>query len=304
MKIEHLTQFLEIVKAGSISKASQNLFVSHQHLSRIIVALEDEFQCQLLRRTSTGIALTSHGESFVRYAKDILAKYQEMQRFFHYESLPAVQDETHLQGHCHIFIPYFFSIFLTDFFQAFKNTYPDIDLQCSENPTKLPSDEFYGTIYAILGDTSKLQNIYDGKYVKHYIGTSETKICINRAMPLANESIITKEALLAQTSTLFPQNSDFQKNLGSKNILFSSSNIYQHLDSVKKNQSICILPSYTEEKLAELYPDITLRPFEQKMIVPIYMIYDSSTELSDVEKAVMRFWVQYMLKINPPEKLL
>ncbi len=304
MKIEHLTQFLEIVTAGSISKASQNLYVSHQHLSRIIHALEEELQCQLLNRTSTGITLTSHGESFVTYAKQILDKYHEMQRFFHYESLPAIQDETHLQGHCHIFIPYFFSIFLTDFFQAFKNTYPDIDLQCSENPTSLPANEFYGAIYAILGDASNLQNIYNGNYTKHYIGTSETKICINRAMPLANEAIITKEAVLAQTSTLFPQNSDFQKNLGSKNILFSSSNIYQHLDSVRKNQSVCILPSYTEEKLTELYPDITLRPFEKKMIVPIYIIYDNATELSDAEKAVMRFWVQYMQKINPPEKLL
>ena len=97
MKIEHLYQFLVIVEAGSISKAAQNLFVSQQHLSRIVTALENDLQCQLLIRTSTGVSLTSHGKTFAQYAKKILDDYREMRSFFYYETLPEVLYDKNIQ---------------------------------------------------------------------------------------------------------------------------------------------------------------------------------------------------------------
>ena len=185
MKIEHLYQFLVIAETGSISKAAQNLFVSQQHLSRIVSSLEETLQCPLLVRNSTGIKLTSYGISFLKYAKKILEDYNEMQTFFYYETLPVAECSKNLEGTCHISIPYFFSLFLNDFISELKTTYPNIELQCSEHTADGPENNCLAKIYLVLGDHFISNELLSLKYRKHLIGNTQTSVCVNSNSPLA-----------------------------------------------------------------------------------------------------------------------
>lgn len=73
--------FFEVIKAGSISSAAQNLYVTQPALSRRIKALEDELGYSLFSRKKgqRNIELTAKGEAFVSIAQKWLSIWQEAQ---------------------------------------------------------------------------------------------------------------------------------------------------------------------------------------------------------------------------------
>ena len=112
MKIEHLYYFLVIANTKSINKAARKLFVSQQHLSRIVNTLEEDLHIKLLNRTSTGIELTEKGKVFTQFAEKIVNDYREMQSYFYLDALPALDENKEVHGSCQIAFPFFFSMFL------------------------------------------------------------------------------------------------------------------------------------------------------------------------------------------------
>ena len=73
MKLQNIQYLLEIEKAGSINKASKNLFISQPRLSSIIKEMEDEIGIPLFIRSKTGVAVTPQGHEFLLQAKSILS---------------------------------------------------------------------------------------------------------------------------------------------------------------------------------------------------------------------------------------
>ena len=71
--------FFEVIKAGSISSAAQNLYVTQPALSRRIKTLEDELGYSLFSRKKgqRNIELTGKGEAFVSIAQKWLSIWQE-----------------------------------------------------------------------------------------------------------------------------------------------------------------------------------------------------------------------------------
>lgn len=82
MKTEHIKYFLEVVKQGSINKASENLCINHQHLGKIITALEDEIGGKLLERNRVGICCNTFGHQAVALMKQINSLYDELTNLF------------------------------------------------------------------------------------------------------------------------------------------------------------------------------------------------------------------------------
>lgn len=80
MKLDHFAYFLAIVEEGSISHASEKLFMSHQKLSAIVKRMEEEAGCQLFVRRHAGVELTPYGEAFVRAARTALGAYERFKR--------------------------------------------------------------------------------------------------------------------------------------------------------------------------------------------------------------------------------
>lgn len=60
MKIENMRYIIEVSHYKSINKASKNLYVNQQQLSRIIASVEDEIGITIFERTAKGVFLTPH----------------------------------------------------------------------------------------------------------------------------------------------------------------------------------------------------------------------------------------------------
>lgn len=300
MKIEHLYYFLTIVNAKSINKAAHRLFISQQHLSRIVTTLEDSLHVQLLRRNATGIELTEKGKIFLQFAEKIVDDYREMQSYFYLDALPALDTNETLQGDCEISFPFFFSLFLNDFMQKFNSRYPKINIKYFENLGMYSAEEIFQSdqLYLFLDIPERETALAKDNISAYFIGETSTSICINRASSLSQNSIITKQDIQSMPQTAFPQNDWNDTILNSSNILFTSSNIYQHLDSVVQNQSVFIVPTYIQSGIYANYPDICLLPFENYHTFPIYILHSKHHTLTNAEKAVIRFLGEYIQMLN------
>ncbi len=78
MKMDQLFQFVEIVRAGSINKAAQKLFISQSTLSLSIRALETELGARLFFRKSNGVELTELGEEFLKQTEPLCEQFQNL----------------------------------------------------------------------------------------------------------------------------------------------------------------------------------------------------------------------------------
>ncbi len=78
MNFHHLEYAVSVAKAGSIRKASQNLYMSQPYLSGMIKGLEEEIGYRIFSRTAAGITLTREGEEFIKSAKIILLELKKI----------------------------------------------------------------------------------------------------------------------------------------------------------------------------------------------------------------------------------
>ncbi len=83
MELRHLRYFVMTAQEGSVTRASERLFVSQPAVSRQIKDLEDELGVLLFIREPTGLSLTPAGETALVHARDILIKAEGLQNALH-----------------------------------------------------------------------------------------------------------------------------------------------------------------------------------------------------------------------------
>lgn len=86
MNIMHMKYAWEVARAGSLSKASANLFVAVPNLSRSIKELEADLGITIFERTAQGMRLTHEGEEFMGYAKRILSQIDQVEQLYRGEA--------------------------------------------------------------------------------------------------------------------------------------------------------------------------------------------------------------------------
>jgi len=72
MDFKQIEAFINVAKHKSFSKAANSIFLSQPAISSHIASLEKDLHIQLFDRTSKEVILTPAGESFLKYAIDIL----------------------------------------------------------------------------------------------------------------------------------------------------------------------------------------------------------------------------------------
>ncbi len=82
MNILHMKYAVEIAKAGSINKASENLLIAQPNLSRAVKELESDLGISIFDRSSKGMRLTPDGEVFLSYAVKILSQISEVESMY------------------------------------------------------------------------------------------------------------------------------------------------------------------------------------------------------------------------------
>lgn len=74
IKLDELTTFIEVYKAGSFTKASEVLGLSQSALSQKISRLEENLQAALFIRHPRNLSLTASGEKLLGYAKETIQR--------------------------------------------------------------------------------------------------------------------------------------------------------------------------------------------------------------------------------------
>lgn len=72
MEVRQLRYFLQICESGSLLKAADSLYISHQALSKSLAALETELGAPLFFRTSRGVVLTQLGGALKEQARVVV----------------------------------------------------------------------------------------------------------------------------------------------------------------------------------------------------------------------------------------
>ncbi len=73
---------IEVARAGSLGRASENLLIAVPNISRSIKELEDDLGITIFERTSKGMNLTPAGEEFINFAKGILSQIEQVEKFY------------------------------------------------------------------------------------------------------------------------------------------------------------------------------------------------------------------------------
>lgn len=82
LNILHMKYAVEVAKAGSLNKASENLYVAMPNVSRSIKELEADLGVTLFERSAKGMTLTPEGEEFIGYAKGILRQMEQVEQLY------------------------------------------------------------------------------------------------------------------------------------------------------------------------------------------------------------------------------
>jgi len=74
MTLRQLELYVAVVETGSFSRGAEQISLTQSTVSQHIAALEDEYETQLLDRTSKGILPTPAGQVFLQHARRVLAE--------------------------------------------------------------------------------------------------------------------------------------------------------------------------------------------------------------------------------------
>lgn len=135
MKIEYVKYFIEVAKAGSITKASSNIHIAQQTLSAAMSSLENEYGLKLFERTNRGIRLTEHGQVFYQEFSKALHHLEYLEKYAA-ENLTTISEDT--KGSINILCtPIFSQTVFYYFIKSFQEKYPKVNINLFE---KSPSE--------------------------------------------------------------------------------------------------------------------------------------------------------------------
>ena len=72
MTIKQLQYIVTVAEEGNITAAAKKLFIAQPSLTTAIRELEAEYNITIFMRSNKGIKLTSEGEEFLGYARQVL----------------------------------------------------------------------------------------------------------------------------------------------------------------------------------------------------------------------------------------
>ena len=72
MTYKQLQYIVTVAEEGNITSAAKKLFIAQPSLTAAIRELENEYGITIFMRSNKGIKLTSEGEEFLGYARQVL----------------------------------------------------------------------------------------------------------------------------------------------------------------------------------------------------------------------------------------
>lgn len=125
MNMDQLQYIVEVARTGSISKASEKLFITQSAISQSITSLEEELGLKIFTRSRNGMVPTQQGKIIIQKAFEILNTLHEIQEVAqaHSQSIYGELKLCVIPGSA----PLIFQII-----QGFKQKYPNISIEIKE----------------------------------------------------------------------------------------------------------------------------------------------------------------------------
>lgn len=114
MRLKQLQYFQEVARTGSITAASNNLYVTQQALSTAVKNLEEELDTTLLKRSPSGVTLTEAGQEVLIAAQQIAHILEDLEQRLAHPSQTSITGTIRLmlnEGLRQTFFPEIYSHF-------------------------------------------------------------------------------------------------------------------------------------------------------------------------------------------------
>ena len=260
MTIKELEEFCVICEKGSLAKASKELFMSPQGLSRVVKNLENELNCTLLNRGISGIELTESGECLRDYANVVLKEYEILKK-----EIDTIRMST--DGSVELLIAHDILRFLTpECFLGFQSKYPEVPFSFAEYPDRIVEKMLLakeGNIALSIGPFAG-----DHFHVK-ILKKCNLELLVYKDHPLANRESVRIEDLAGEK--LYLENSSFKINefVQSKcwnkgfeaNIVFETNGFDLCYKMCRMKKGLSITVDFVHEDMNT--DDLVVIPFEE-----------------------------------------
>lgn len=314
MKIEHLPYFLSVAATQSLTKSAQDLYTTHQNVSRIIQKLEKELGILLFHRTQQGMALTPAGELFEPIASGIIQSLADYRNALGHLQSPSCD----LSGSCSLIIPASLNIpFVSKFLPIFTRFYPEIALSINERDVIALLKQIIDEPTA-LGICPILENPDYAHFYQPYLGwlqrfpilTDRYYCIVHKTSPLAHK----KQLTLAEFCThpiVFSYLSDrlsnpifrlLQSHPDTKiAYAINDSSIYMQTLSQPQYVGLTTIQTHTS-RFASTFHSFVLIPFAEDLSFTINIAYNQKPDFGPCEKAIIDFLINaYPLYISAPK---
>ena len=280
MDTQRLRSFVKVVDMGSITRASDVLFIAQPALSQQIAALEREFKQRLLIRSKRGVEPTAAGRSLYRYSQAILRMLDEAQAVVA-ESGNAPAGTVMLGlAPCSIG-----SVVALELLLAVRERFPGIVLHVNEN---------YGGVIseAIMSGRMDLAFIYDPGPMRgvHFepLLTDNLVLLVKDGNGINGESVSISD--LATLDMILPPpihtvrqvvDEGFRKVGCSPRVVAENASSETLTNAVKSGIGATILPSMVARRCTQICETLTVAPIEPTLTVKMSLCTADWQSLSE-----------------------
>lgn len=208
LTLQQLRYVIEVAECGSISAASQNLFVSQPTLSGAIKEVEKELGVEVFNRTNRGITPTNAGVEFIGYARQVLAQMDLLEQ--RYNSLAGSSAEHFSVSSQH----YAFSVgaFIDLCEECTADSY-DFNIRETRTSEVIEDVQFYrseiGVLYYCKFNRKVLEKAFSDASLEFVpLFTAKPHVFVGEGHPLTQLSCIKPEDLENYSRYSFEQGTD------------------------------------------------------------------------------------------------
>lgn len=268
MNLNQLKYFYTVCIQGSLSSASECLYISQPSLSSSIKSLEKEFGVSLFNRRYKGMELTTEGKRLFEMCKDILSRAEQLE--------DIMKDLGNERNKLRLGVPPMIgSIILPRIYREFCKLYPDITLEIVEDGRsslldKL-SENYLDMIFMLHNDS------LDDKFTSAKIAHLEIVCCASKDNVISEYKSVTPQLLENVPLVLF-ENSFFQTEEIKKwfaresvnpNIIMQTKQLSTMLTMILNN----VAAGFTFRKLTEINKAFVAIPTKNPMYADASLVW-------------------------------
>lgn len=276
MEIRHLKLVRAVGNLGSLTKASEVLFVSQSALSHQLKELEDEFGVSFFNRSNKGLVLTEKGEIFFSYSIEILNKLEKLKN-----EIGNVNNKKRIRFTIQAYTSYYW---LTEIIKTLKIE-EDVDLEVitenTTNPLKLIKE----------GQVDIALMVYK---------TEDIRLCFE---PVFSDELV----LLVSNNNLISKKEWIESRDLEKQVLITHSNIFERNKILEKANNDFIL---APKEIREVRNTLTIIEFVEenlgvailsKWAIERYLDKAKVKTIKIGQSGTFRYWYIAYLKMKKLE---